>query len=230
MRYVIFGGEALAIPRLKPWFEQFGDTQPQLINMYGITETTVHVTYYEVTQADTEQAASNIGRPLPDLTVYILDRHGNPTPVGIPGEMYVGGSGVTRGYLNRPGLTAQRFLPNPFQPGSRLYRTGDLARWLPNTEGRPCDIEYLGRMDDQVKVRGFRIELQEIERQVLGHPHISDCVVVVKEETNRADGPAEHKQLIAYYVPTQPGAVHAVELRATAPGRSARVHAARGVR
>ena len=147
------------------------------------------------------------------MTLSILDRHGNPTPVGIPGEIYVGGAGVSRGYLNQPGLTAQRFLPNPFQPGSRLYRTGDLACWLPNTEGRPGDIEYLGRKDDQVKIRGFRIELQEIERQLLSHPHISDGVVIVKEEMNRTDGPAEHKQLIAYYVSTQPGAVHAGQLR-----------------
>src|SRR5262249_18575755 len=214
LRYGIFGGEALSMPRLQPWFAQFGETKPRLINMYGITETTVHVTYYEVTQADTAKAASNIGRPLPDLDLYILDRHGQPTPIGIPGEMYVGGAGVSREYLHQPELTAQRFIEHPFLPGTRLYKTGDLARWIATAEGRPGDIEYLGRLDDQVKVRGFRIELGDIESQVLRHPHVRDCVVIVKEWEHRTDAYAEHKQLIAYYVPTQPSAVQACQLRA----------------
>src|SRR5215831_2507441 len=202
------------MPRLQPWVAQFGDTQPRLINMYGITETTVHVTYHEVTRADTAKAVSNIGRPLPDLDLYILDRHGHLTPVGIPGEMYVGGAGVSRGYLHQPELTAQRFIEHPFQPGTRLYKTGDLARSLPNAAGYPGDIEYLGRLDDQVKVRGFRIELGDIESQVLKHPHISDCVVIVKERLLRAQADAEHKHLIVYYVPIQPGAVQSHQLRA----------------
>ena len=98
--------------------------------------------------------------------------------------MYVGGLGVTRGYLNQAELTAQRFIANPFEPGTRLYKTGDLGRWLPDASGRPGVLEYLGRMDEQVKVRGFRIELGEIERQLLAHPQISECVVIVKEQTD----------------------------------------------
>src|SRR5262249_7548991 len=214
LRYVIFGGEALSIPRLHPWFAQFGDTKPRLINMYGITETTVHVTYHEVTHAETAKEVSNIGRPLSDLDLYILDPHGHPTLVEVPGEMYVGGAGVSRGYLHQPALTAQRFLPHPFQPGTRLYKTGDLARWLPTTADQPWEIEYLGRLHDQVKARGFRIELREIQSQLLQHPDIRDCVAVVQEGGHGAQVPAAYKQLIAYYVPTQPSSVQARQLRA----------------
>ena len=214
LRYVIFGGETLPISRLKPWFERFGDTTPRLINMYGITETTVHVTYYEVNQADADQESSLIGYPLPDLSLYILDHTGHPTPIGIVGEMYVGGLGVTRGYLNQAELTTQRFIENPFEPGTRLYKTGDLGRWLADASGRPGVLEYVGRIDEQVKVRGFRIELGEIERQLLAHPQINECVVIVKEQSIDATRPAEYKQLVAFYVPHQPGAVEARQLRA----------------
>ena len=144
--------------------------------------------------------------------------------------MYVGGAGVSRGYLHRPGLTAQRFLANPFQPGTRLYRTGDLARWLPNAEGRPGDIEYLGRMDDQVKVRGFRIELGEIESQLLGHPHISDCVVIVKEETNRAEAQRRAQTTHRLLCPHTARCRVSPPVTPTAQGHSARVYGARGVR
>ena len=172
LRYVIFGGEALEMQSLKPWFDRHGDQKPRLVNMYGITETTVHVTYRPLTQQD---AASNsvIGFPIPDMQVYLLDRNLQPAPLGVAGEMYVGGAGVARGYLNRPELNAERFLTDPFRPGAsrRLYKSGDLARRLPNG-----DIEYLGRIDDQVKIRGFRIELGEVESVLGSHPAVQDCV------------------------------------------------------
>ncbi|MGE5659086.1 MAG: amino acid adenylation domain-containing protein [Actinomycetota bacterium] len=192
LRLVIFGGEALDLQSLKPWFEQHGDEHPQLVNMYGITETTVHVTYRPLTTADLGQNASLIGRPLPDLQVYLLDRNYQPVPIGIPGEIYVGGAGVARGYLNRPELTAQRFIPHPFNHSlkARLYKSGDLARYRPNGE-----LEYLGRIDSQVKVRGFRIELGEIEAALGQHSKVAQAVVMVRE-----DVPSD-KRLVAYIVP-----------------------------
>jgi amino acid adenylation domain-containing protein len=180
LRLVIFGGEALEPQSLKPWFERHGDERPQLVNMYGITETTVHVTYRPLTALDAEHAAnSRIGRPIPDLRVYVLDREMNPVPFGIPGEMYVGGAGLARNYLNRAELSAERFTPDPFSPvpGARLYKTGDRARLL--SEG---DLEYLGRIDQQVKIRGFRIELGEIEAVLREHPSVRECIVLVKDE------------------------------------------------
>ncbi|MHC5675049.1 non-ribosomal peptide synthetase [Nostoc sp.] len=193
LRLVIFGGEALEIQSLRPWFERHGDQSPQLVNMYGITETTVHVTYRPLTIADLEVACGSvIGRPISDLQVYLLDQQGQPVPIGVPGEMYIGGAGVARGYLNRPELTAQRFIPNSFsdKPNARLYKSGDQARYLPNG-----DIEYLGRIDHQVKVRGFRIELGEIETLLAQHPTIQQTVV-----TARVDHP-ENQRLVAYIVP-----------------------------
>ena len=156
LRLVIFGGEALDIQGLRAWLQRRGDKQPQLVNMYGITETTVHVTYRPITMVDVEGAQrSPIGVPIADLQVYLLDAHQNLVPVGVAGEMYVGGEGLARGYLNRPELSAERFVPNPFsdKPGARLYRTGDLARILPDGK-----LEFLGRVDHQVKIRGYRIE------------------------------------------------------------------------
>jgi non-ribosomal peptide synthetase component F len=156
LRLVIFGGEALDIAGLKPWFERHGDRRPQLVNMYGITETTVHVTYRPLIKEDVLSDASLIGVPIPDLQLYILDEHLQPVPFDVRGEIFVGGAGVSRGYLKRPELNAERFIPDPFgnRPGARLYKTGDAARRLSNG-----DIEYLGRTDLQVKIRGFRIEL-----------------------------------------------------------------------
>ncbi|MEG4425925.1 MULTISPECIES: amino acid adenylation domain-containing protein [unclassified Microcoleus] len=191
LRLVIFGGEALDLQSLKPWFDRHGDRHPQLVNMYGITETTVHVTYRPLTAADLSKNASLIGRPIPDLQVYLLDRNSQPVPIGIPGEIYVGGAGVARGYLNQPELTADRFISNPFNDSlkARLYKSGDLARYLPNG-----DIEYLGRIDHQVKVRGFRIELGEIEAALGQHPDVAQAVVVVRE-----DVPGD-KRLVAYII------------------------------
>ena len=191
LRLVIFGGEALEFQSLQPWFDQHGDSSPQLVNMYGITETTVHVTYRSLSKADLHDTASIIGRPIPDLQVYLLDQNLQPVPIGVGGEMYIGGAGVTRGYLNRPELTQQRFISNPFAEvgESRLYRTGDLARYLPNGE-----LEYLGRIDNQVKIRGFRIELGEIEGLLAQHPAVWENVVIIRE-----DEPGD-KRLVAYVV------------------------------
>ena len=194
LRYVVFGGEALEMQSLRPWFERHGDQKPRLVNMYGITETTVHVTYRPLSKSDLD-SGSVIGVQIPDLQIYILDPLGQPVPVGVPGEMYVGGSGLARGYLRRPELTAERFIPDHLtgRSDSRLYKTGDLARFLP---GR--DIEYLGRIDHQVKIRGFRIELGEIESVMCKHPAVREVVVMARGET------AESKRLVAYLVASAP--------------------------
>jgi amino acid adenylation domain-containing protein len=193
LRYVIFGGEALDIQSVAPWFERHGDQQPQLVNMYGITETTVHVTYRPLTQTDAVAAfgRSVIGRPIPDLRIYLLDEQLQGVPVGIAGELHVGGSGLSRGYLGRPELTADRFIPDPFSsvPGARLYKSGDLACRLPDG-----DIEYLGRIDQQVKVRGFRIEPAEIEAILASHPAVRQAVVMLR-------GDAAAASLVGYVVP-----------------------------
>ena len=192
LRLIIFGGEALDLKSLQGWFKCHGDQCPQLVNMYGITETTVHVTYRPLGVADTEDAhGSVIGTPLPDLSVYVLDHRMQPVPVGVRGELYVGGAGVARGYLRRPDLTAERFVPDPFSAtaGARLYRSGDTARLL--AEG---ELEYLGRVDSQVKVRGFRIELGEIEAALDQHDSVRETAVLLRED------PAPDKRLTAYLV------------------------------
>ena len=194
LRLVIFGGEALELESLRPWFERHGDSRLQLVNMYGITETTVHVTYRPLSLGDLDQAGKSvIGCPIPDLETYLLDSNLELAPVGVPGEMYVGGDGLARSYLNRPAVTAERFIPHPFsdRPGARLYRTGDLARWLDGG-----DLEYLGRIDQQVKIRGFRIELGEIEAVLRQHAALRDALVVARE-----DQPGD-KRLVSYVVPT----------------------------
>ncbi len=190
LRYVIFGGEALEMRNLIPWFERHGDRRPQLVNMYGITETTVHVTCRPLGSADVA-GGSVVGIPIPDLQVYILNANLQPLPPGVAGEMFVGGAGLARGYLNRPELTAERFVPDPFsnEPGRRLYRSGDGARILPTGE-----IEYLGRLDHQVKIRGFRIELGEIETALNQHPAVRDTAVVAREDVPGT------KRLVAYLV------------------------------
>ncbi len=208
LRYVIFGGEALDLESLRPWFARHGDTRPRLVNMYGITETTVHVTYRPLAATDLDQGlGSAIGVPIPDLELYVLDEALRPMPVGVPGELYVGGAGVARGYLGRPELTAARFIPHPFSstPGARLYRTGDLARHLPDG-----DLEYLGRIDHQVKIRGFRIELGEIEAALRRCPQVRDAAVLARD-----DAPGG-RRLVAYLVThaaAEPGNALAAELR-----------------
>ncbi|AGY58062.1 non-ribosomal peptide synthetase [Gloeobacter kilaueensis] len=195
LRLVIFGGEALDLVSLRPWFECHDEVQPQLVNMYGITETTVHVTYRPIGRSDAEQpTGSVIGEAIPDLELHLLDPGGEPVAVGVPGELYVGGAGVARGYLNRPELNRERFLKNRFRPDSRLYRTGDLAR-----RRAGGDLEYLGRIDQQVKIRGFRIELGEIEAALASHPDLRAALVLARE-----DVPGD-RRLVAYAVP-EPGA------------------------
>ncbi|MCP3463545.1 amino acid adenylation domain-containing protein [Bradyrhizobium sp. CCGUVB23] len=189
IRYVIFGGEALEPSILKPWYARHSDRAPQLINMYGITETTVHATYRPLDQSDTTASGSLIGKRIPDLRVYLLDGHEAPVPFGAVGEIYIGGAGVARGYLNRPELTAERFIASPFVAGDRLYRTGDLARYLPDG-----NLEFLGRSDDQVKIRGFRIEPGEIVARLLEHASVREAAVVAQQ-----DGTGE-KRLVAYVV------------------------------
>ncbi len=205
LRLVVFGGEALNVQNLKPWFERRGDENPQLINMYGITETTVHVTYRPITKADIDSApGSVIGKPIPDLRVYLLDKNKALVPIGVAGEIYVGGAGVAKGYLERDELTVERFVSDPFgnDPQAKLYRSGDLARYLPDG-----NIEFLGRIDDQVKIRGYRIELGEIEAVLGQHRSVREAVVLVRE-----DSPGD-KRLVAYGV-SAPGAVPtASELR-----------------
>ncbi|WP_130908082.1 non-ribosomal peptide synthetase [Pseudomonas sp. Sample_16] len=192
LRQVIFGGEALEVASLRPWFERFGDQQPTLVNMYGITETTVHVTYRAIRRADLDgKAQSPIGLPIRDLRWYLLDSQLQPVPVGVAGELYIAGAGLARGYHGRFGLTAERFVPSPFDASQRLYRSGDLAR-----QRADGSIDYLGRIDQQVKIRGFRIELGEIEAALLAQPGVRQAVLSVYT----ADaGP----QLCAYVVAEQ---------------------------
>ncbi|HTQ78615.1 MAG TPA: amino acid adenylation domain-containing protein, partial [Thermoanaerobaculia bacterium] len=204
LRYVIFGGEALELQSLRPWVARHGARRPLLVNMYGITETTVHVTYRPLAQADIAgSGGSVIGRPIPDLSLRVLDAGFEPQPLGVPGELCVAGAGLARGYLGRPELTASRFVPDPWgdNPGARLYRSGDLVRRIP--EG---DIEYLGRIDHQVKVRGFRIELGEIEAAIAALPGVREVAVIVRE-----DEPGDRR--LAAYVVRGPEAAGAGELR-----------------
>ena len=190
LRFVIFGGEALQVEMLRSWWERHGDETPQVVNMYGITETTVHVTYRPLCSADLG-GGSVIGRAIPDLEVHLLDADGKPIADGMAGEMFIAGAGLAKGYLQRPDLTAQRFVADHIsgRPNARLYRTGDLARRL------PCgDLEYLGRIDQQVKIRGFRIELGEIESTLERHADVATSAVVAEADV-RGD-----QQLVAYLV------------------------------
>ncbi|EST33062.1 hypothetical protein N566_19685 [Streptomycetaceae bacterium MP113-05] len=174
LRYVVFGGERLEPRVLRPWLDGRGDTTPALVNMYGITETTVHTTYGRINaESVIDRPGSPVGRPLADLSLHVLDDALQPLPPGVVGELYVGGAGLAQGYAGRPGLTGERFVPDPFSgvPGARLYRTGDLGRVDENGE-----FEHRGRADDQVKIRGFRIETGELEAALVAHPGIDGAV------------------------------------------------------
>jgi amino acid adenylation domain-containing protein len=205
---ILCGGEALPRDLANQLLARGGS----LWNMYGPTETTIWSTVCPVSSAE---EAISIGRPIANTSVYVLDPQGQPVPVGVAGELCIGGEGLARGYLNRPGLTTEKFVPAPLgeQPGARIYRTGDLARYLP--DGR---LEYLGRMDHQVKIRGFRIELGEIETLLNHHPAVQQSVVI-----DREDQPGD-RRLVAYVVPTQArrkAAEHLARAADTEPGAEA---------
>ena len=172
------------------WVKQLPALAPGLrvFNHYGPTEATVGVLTYDVNGRQAERhGVSPLGRPLPNVTAYVLDQRLEPVPVGVPGELWLGGESVARGYLNRPELTAERFIPDPFVPGGRLYRTGDLARWSASGE-----LHFLGRLDHQVKIRGFRIELGEIQALLGRHPAVADAVVLARGED-------DEKRLLAWF-------------------------------
>ncbi len=192
LKTLIAGGEACSAELLRPWL-----TGRDVFNAYGPTESSVVTTMFRCGG----HGKPPIGRPLPNTKVYVLDARMEPVPIGVAGELYIGGAGLARGYLLRPALTAERFVPNPFMPGERLYRTGDLVRWRADGE-----LDYLGRLDTQVKLRGFRIELGEIEAALLAQESIAQAVVVAREE-----GPA--KRLVAYVVPHKDTSPDVGELR-----------------
>ncbi|HEY0082166.1 MAG TPA: amino acid adenylation domain-containing protein, partial [Pyrinomonadaceae bacterium] len=188
LRRVFCGGETLPL-KLQERF--FVNLDASLQNLYGPTEVSIDAAYW-ICQKDSNRPSVPIGRALSNTQIHILDAQLNPAPIGIAGELYVGGDGLARGYLNRPALTAERFVPDSFSPspGQRLYRTGDLARFLPDGS-----IDYLGRGDQQVKLRGYRIELGEIEAVLAAHPAVREAIVVARDETG-AD-----RRLVAYLVP-----------------------------
>ncbi|MEV5838955.1 amino acid adenylation domain-containing protein [Nocardia sp. NPDC052112] len=206
LRHVVFGGEALDLRQLRRWYERHDPDAPRLVNMYGITETTVHVSFLALDKLIADSPDSLIGRALPGLDGYVLDSRLHPVPVGTPGEIYVAGAQLSRGYLGRPGLAAARFVANPFgAPGSRMYRTGDLGRWHHFDE--VIGLAYAGRSDQQVQLRGFRIELGEIESALLAQPSVSQAVVLVRSTERLGD------QLVGYVVPAAGANIDPDELR-----------------
>jgi amino acid adenylation domain-containing protein len=192
VRLVVFGGEPLDVRLLEPWFRQYPHTRCRVVNMFGITETTVHVTTQTITPAEVAARSKSVGRALPGWSVSVRDENGRPRPFGVPGEIYVGGAGVASHYLNLADLTADRFVIDPVD-GQRVYRSGDLG--LLHPDGR---LDHLGRIDSQVKVRGFRIELDEIRSVLLDDAAVSSAVVVL----NAGDGDAASARLDAYFVGT----------------------------
>ncbi|MGB0008452.1 MAG: amino acid adenylation domain-containing protein [Candidatus Sulfotelmatobacter sp.] len=197
LQVAIVAGESCPATLVKDHFSRL--PHAALYNEYGPTEATVWCSVYRCEPGD-ESNLVPIGRPIANTQLYVLDSHMQVVPEGVPGELHVGGEGVSGGYLNRPQLTAERFVPNPFDstPGARLYKTGDLARFLPDG-----NIEYLGRIDHQVKVRGFRIELGEIEAALLSHPGVREVVVIAREDT------PDDKRLVAYYTAVETSAANA---------------------
>ncbi|PLZ94152.1 non-ribosomal peptide synthetase, partial [Fischerella thermalis] len=195
LRLVIIGGEQAQGKQVEIWRNCVGDRQ-ELINTYGPTEATVVATTYKLPLAPTDNPSLKIpiGRPIPNAQTYVLDKYLQPVPIGVVGELYISGVGIARGYLNRPDLTADKFIPHPFsnQLGARLYKTGDLVRYR-----QDGNIEFLGRIDNQVKVRGFRIELGEIESVLSQHPAVREVVLLAREEK------AGNKRLVAYIVPNK---------------------------
>ncbi len=222
LRSVIFGGEALELRRLRGWYERHGETEPVLVNMYGITETTVHVSYARLTaEMVNGSRGSVIGGNIADLRIYVLDSYLQPVAAGVVGELYVAGAGLARGYLKRAGLSAERFIADPYSKvaGERMYRTGDLGRW-----SREGVLEYWGRADQQVKIRGFRIELGEIEAALRGEAGVAQAAVVA------VDDHAGGKQLVAYVVPALGVELDAIGIAARDQGALAGIHGAVCVR
>lgn len=207
LRYAIFGGEALDPYRLRDWKDKYPGTK--LINMYGITETTVHVTYKEIKDEDIRKGSSNMGRALSTLRTYLVDRNLDMVPTGVPGELCIAGAGLCRGYLNRAELTGEKFIRNPFKAGEKLYRSGDMA--LLSTDG---ELVYAGRIDDQVKIRGYRIELSEIENRLSKYKGIKTAIVLAREDKNKnrylcayivSDVEQDNSELRDYLLDTLPG-------------------------
>jgi iturin family lipopeptide synthetase B len=198
LKYVIFGGEALNPAKLSRWKTRYPGTR--LINMYGITETTVHVTYKEITEREIREEAGNIGQPIPTLSMNVMDKQLRLQPIGIPGELCVGGAGVARGYLNKVEQTHRKYRENPNAPGEKLYLSGDMGKQQENG-----DTIYMGRLDHQVQLRGFRIEPGEIETRLLEHPRVKEAVVIIRRDDNTDN------YLCAYYV--SPEAIEPEELR-----------------
>jgi len=193
----LIGGEALPVSLAN---EVGALTSGRVLNMYGPTETTI---WSSVEEIEPDALTVTIGRPIANTSLYVLDPDGNPLPVGVAGELYIGGEGVVRGYLNRPDLTRERFVPDPFAGGeARMYRTGDLARW--REDGR---LDFVGRVDHQVKVRGYRVELGEIEALLNLHPEVQEAVVVAREDEEG------DQRLVAYLIPRAGAAPASVELR-----------------
>jgi len=201
VRQLLAGGEVLSVPHVRKALRELKECQ--LINGYGPTENTTFTCCCCLTESQMSRSVP-IGRPIANTQVYLLDQNRKPVPIGVPGELHIGGAGLARGYLNRPDLSADKFIPNPFsnEPNSSLYKTGDLARYLPDG-----NIEFLGRLDNQVKIRGFRIELGEIEAVLAQHPTVRKCVVIVLEESY------QDKRLVAYLLPIKGQVIDHIELR-----------------
>jgi len=199
LRTVISAGEPCTQEIARKWV-----AGRRFVNAYGPAEATIGPTYHVITGPRAGVSSIPIGRPIANTEIYLLDPRGQPVPIGVPGELYIGGIGVARGYLKRPALTAEKFTPNPFssETGTRLYRTGDLARYLPDGA-----IEFLGRIDHQVKVRGFRIELGEIDSLLKRHPDVQDAITMARE-----DQPG-NPRLVTYVLPANEHAPTADELR-----------------
>ncbi|MFN8596432.1 MAG: amino acid adenylation domain-containing protein [Anaerolineae bacterium] len=213
MRLLVCGSDSWYVEEYR-YFKRFCGPRTRLINSFGLTEATIDSSYYEATAlaANADQVVP-IGRPFPNMQLYVLDKHLQPMPIGVPGELYVGGLGIARGYLNRPELTDERFIRNPFEPAicnpqSKMYKTGDRARVL--ADG---NVEFLGRMDFQVKIRGFRIEPGEIEAALGQHPAVQSAVVLVK------DAAPNDKRLVAYIASDRQPVLTAGELRQFAQDR-----------
>ncbi|MHB8519305.1 MAG: non-ribosomal peptide synthetase [Limisphaerales bacterium] len=203
VRQLLVGGDVLSPAHVRRAIQNLPGCR--LINGYGPTENTTFTCCHPIREVPAEHRSIPIGRPIANTQVYVLDAHRQPVPIGVPGELFTGGDGLARGYLNQPDLTAEKFIAHPFshQPGARLYRTGDLVRYLPGG-----DLEFLGRVDLQVKIRGFRVEPGEIEAVLSRHPAVHQCAVVPRQDAS------EDKQLVAYVVPAPAAASAAGELRA----------------